>query len=308
MRLVFAGTPAAALPSLGALLASPHEVIAVLTRPDAPAGRGKALRASPVAEVARAAGVEVLTPDRPSNPALLARLTELAPDCCPIVAYGGLIPPPVLAVPAAGWVNLHFSLLPAWRGAAPVQHAVLAGDDLTGATTFRLDEGLDTGPVFGFATEPIGPADTAGDVLDRLAASGARLLLATLDGIADGRLAPMPQPAEGVSHAPKLAPADVRIDWSAPALRIDRLSRAATPVPGAWTRYGDRRIKLGPVGAVRGDALAPGEIRLDRALGVLVGTGTHPVALSSVRAEGKPAMAAADWARGARPAAGASFT
>ncbi len=308
MRLVFAGTPAAALPSLEALLASPHEVIAVLTRPDAPAGRGKALRASPVAEVARAAGVEVLTPDRPSNPALLARLTELAPDCCPIVAYGGLIPPPVLAVPAAGWVNLHFSLLPAWRGAAPVQHAVLAGDDLTGATTFRLDEGLDTGPVFGFATEPIGPADTAGDVLDRLAASGARLLLATLDGIADGRLAPMPQPAEGVSHAPKLAPADVRIDWSAPALRIDRLSRAATPVPGAWTRYGDRRIKLGPVGAVRGDALAPGEIRLDRALGVLVGTGTHPVALSSVRAEGKPAMAAADWARGARPAAGASFT
>ncbi len=308
MRLVFAGTPAAALPSLEALLASPHEVIAVLTRPDAPAGRGKALRASPVAEVARAAGVEVLTPDRPSNPALLARLTELAPDCCPIVAYGGLIPPPVLAVPPSGWVNLHFSLLPAWRGAAPVQHAVLAGDDLTGATTFRLDEGLDTGPVFGFATEPIGPADTAGDVLDRLAASGARLLLATLDGIADGRLAPMPQPAEGVSHAPKLAPADVRIDWSAPALRIDRLSRAATPVPGAWTRYGDRRIKLGPVGAVRGDALAPGEIRLDRALGVLVGTGTHPVALSSVRAEGKPAMAAADWARGARPAAGASFT
>ncbi|GAC1326920.1 MAG: methionyl-tRNA formyltransferase [Mycobacteriales bacterium] len=300
MRLVFAGTPAAALPSLEALLGSGHEVVAVVTRPDAPAGRGRRLTPSPVAELARAAGIETLTPARPKEPAFLDRLQALAPDCCPVVAYGALVPAAALAIPPAGWVNLHFSLLPAWRGAAPVQHALLAGDDVTGATTFRLEEGLDTGPVFGVLTESVRPADTAGSLLARLAEAGAQLLLATLDGIASGRLAAVPQPTDGVSLAPKLTPADVRIDWSAPAVRIDRLVRAATPAPGAWTTVRDRRLKI--LGPLRGPAdvdLAPGALRADAA-GVAVGTTRGALLLGEVQPEGKPAMTAADWARGLR--------
>src|SRR5690349_14585179 len=185
MKLVFAGTPEVAVPALDALIASGrHEVAAVVTRPDAPAGRGRRLVASPVAERAEEAGVEVLKPERPRDPEFLERLTRIAPDCCPVVAYGALLPRPALDIPAHGWVNLHFSLLPAWRGAAPVQHSLMAGDEITGASTFLIEEGLDSGPVFGTVTEPIGSRDTAGELLDRLAVSGARLLVATLDGIA----------------------------------------------------------------------------------------------------------------------------
>jgi methionyl-tRNA formyltransferase len=310
VRLVFAGTPEAAVPSLSALLASDHDVVAVVTRPDAPAGRGRRMAASPVAATARAAGVEVLTPRRVRDPDFLDRLRALAPDCCPVVAYGALIPPAALAIPMHGWVNLHFSLLPAWRGAAPVQHAILAGDDLTGATTFRLDEGLDTGPVYGVLTEPIRPDDTAGALLDRLAGAGAGLLLATLDAIAAGTLDPRPQPSDGVSLAPKLTPDDTRIDWTAPAMRVDRLVRAATPAPGAWTEFAGRRLKLGPVQIADGDAgaaLDPGELRDLGKRGVLVGTATAPVLLGSVRPEGKPEMPATAWARGARLAPDARF-
>src|SRR3954468_5437528 len=248
MRLVFAGTPAPAVPSLRALLASDrHEVVAVVTRPDAPAGRGRRIAESPVKQVAVEAGVEVLQPNKPRDPDFLDRLRTIAPDCCPVVAYGALVPQAALDIPKHGWVNLHFSLLPAWRGAAPVQHAVIAGDEITGASTFRLEAGMDTGPVFGVVTEAIRPTDTAGDLLERLADSGARLLVATLNGIEDGRLEARPQPGDGVSLAPKLEPEDVRVDWTAPAVAIDRLIRGATPAPGAWTTFRGRRLKLAPV-------------------------------------------------------------
>ena len=252
-------------------------------------------------ERAESAGLEVLTPEHPRDPAFRHRLREIAPDCCPVVAYGALIPQPVLDIPLHGWVNLHFSLLPAWRGAAPVQHALLHGDEVTGATTFRLEAGMDTGPVYGVTTEDVRPADTAGDLLHRLAVAGAGLLVATLDGIEDGALAPRPQPADGVSLAPKITVADARVDWTAPALHVDRRVRACTPAPGAWTTFRDKRVKLGPV-APTDEVLAPGEVRDG-----LVGTGTTAVRLGGVRPEGKGAMPATDWLRGLRLEPGERF-
>ncbi len=308
MRLVFAGTPEAAVPSLAALLDSPrHDVVAVLTRPDAPAGRGRKLGVSPVKQLALEAELEVLQPQRPRDPEFLDRLAEIAPDCCPVVAYGALLPRAALDIPRHGWVNLHFSLLPAWRGAAPVQHALLAGDDLTGATTFLIEEGMDTGPYYGMVTEPIAPEDTAGDLLTRLSDSGARLLVATLDGIEDGSIEARPQPAEGVSMAPKLGVDDVRIRWSEPAVVVDRLTRAAAPAPGAWTTFRDRRVKVGPVRSTDVWGLAPGEVT-QRGGQVLVGTATTAVELRQVQPEGKPQMAADAWARGLRLAAGDALT
>jgi methionyl-tRNA formyltransferase len=307
MRLVFAGTPLTAIPSLDALLASSHSVVAVLTRPDAPAGRGRQMATSAVAQRARQAGVEVLQPRRLSDSAFLARLREIAPDCCPVVAYGNLIPDAALAIPRLGWVNLHFSVLPAWRGAAPVQHAILHGDEITGATTFRLVSELDAGPVFGVVTEPVGSADTAGDLLGRLAASGAELLVATLDGIDSGELEARPQPRDGVSHAPKLDRSDARVNWKQPAQAVDRLIRACTPAPGAWTTLGGAVLKLGPVRrpAAQDDTgwpdLGPGE-GMVRGSGVFAGTGTTAVQLGDVQPEGKRWMAAPDWTRGLRSA------
>jgi len=251
--------------------------------------------------------IEVLQPRRLSDPAFLARLREIAPDCCPVVAYGNLIPDAALAVPRFGWVNLHFSVLPAWRGAAPVQHAILHGDEITGATTFRLVAELDAGPVFGVVTEPVGPADTAGDLLGRLAVSGADLLVATLDGIESGELEARPQPHDGVSHAPKVGRGDAKVNWKQPALAVDRLVRACTPAPGAWTTLGGAVLKLGPVrrrttdDAGWPDDLGPGEVEI-RGSGVFAGTGTIAVRLGDVQPEGKRRMAAADWARGLRSA------
>ena len=300
MRVLFAGTPDVAVPSLRAILASRHNVVAVLTRPDAPAGRGRTLTPSPVATVAADAGVEVLAPVRPRDPEFLARLAEIAPDCAAVVAYGGLIPPAALDIPKHGWVNLHFSLLPAWRGAAPVQHAVLAGDEVTGASTFRLEVGLDMGPVYGSVTEAVRPEDTSGDLLDRLAGSGARLLVATLDGIEDGALVATPQSSDGISSAPKLTVADAEVRWTAPALQVDRLIRACTPAPGAWTTLRGVRLKLRPVRLDQATSdLAPGEIRSDRDA-VRVGTGSHAVRLGEVQPQGRTAMPASDWARGVR--------
>ena len=303
MRLVFAGTPAAAVPSLEALLSSRHEVAAVLTRPDAPAGRGLRLAPSPVAQRAEASGIEVLRPPRPRDPDFLARLAEIGPDCCPVTAYGALIPQAALDIPPRGWVNLHFSLLPAWRGAAPVQHAILHGDDVTGATTFQLVSQLDAGPVFGVVTERVMPSDTAGDLLGRLSQSGAGLLAATLDGIESGELQARQQPPDGISYAPKITPADARVDWKLTAAAIDRLIRSCTPSPGAWTALDGARLKLGPLARARADdddsAPGPGELRVQRSR-VLVGTGTQPVELGIVQADGKRPMPAADWARGLR--------
>jgi methionyl-tRNA formyltransferase len=308
MRLVFAGTPEVALPSLSALLDSPrHEVIAVVTRPDAPAGRGRHLVRSPVGALADKHGIEVLTPRRAGDPDFLARLTELAPDCCPVVAYGALLPQAALDIPAQGWVNLHFSVLPAWRGAAPVQAAIRHGDEITGASAFRIVKALDAGPVFGVLTEPIRPRDTAGELLDRLAGSGATLLRDVLDGIEDGTLCAVDQPDEGVSYAPKVTVEDARADFTQPALAVDRLVRSVTPDPGAWAVFRDERIKLGPVEPVGGPALAPGELVVERKR-VLVGTATAPVTLGEVRAQGKKPMPAPDWARGARIEPGERLT
>jgi methionyl-tRNA formyltransferase len=298
--LVFAGTPDTALPTLRALLDSPrHEVVAVVTRPPAPAGRGRQPKAAPVAALADSAGIAVLTPRRPADPDFLTELAALAPDCCPVVAYGALLPPAALAIPPHGWLNLHFSLLPAWRGAAPVQHAILAGDEITGASTFRIEEGLDTGPVFGVLTEAIRPDDTAGTLLDRLAVGGAQLMVATLDGIEDGTVVPEPQPADGVSTAPKLTADDARVEWDRPARHVDRLVRACTPAPGAWTTFRGERLKLGPLRLCGGNDLAPGELGVSRA-GVRVGTATVEVELGAVQPPGKRPMPAPDWARGAR--------
>src|SRR6201996_9474100 len=203
MRLVFAGTPQAAVPSLDALLKSGHEVAAVVTRPDAPAGRGLRLAPSPIAQRAEAAGLEVLKPAKPGDPDFLDRLRQIAPDCCPVTAYGALIPQRALDIPPHGWVNLHFSLLPAWRGAAPVQHAILHGDDVTGASTFLIVKELDAGPVYGVLTQPMRPGDTTGTLLDRLSHSGAELLVATLDGIEDGTVPAVPQPADAGASRPR---------------------------------------------------------------------------------------------------------
>ena len=313
MRLVFAGTPATAVPSLDLLLRSDrHEVAAVVTRPDRPAGRGRTLTPSPVRKRADDAGVEVLTPERAADPDFLARLRAIAPDCCPVVAYGALLKPEALAVPVHGWVNLHFSLLPAWRGAAPVQHAILAGDDVTGASTFLIEEGLDTGPVFGRFTTTVGSRETTGDLLGRLAVDGAGLLLATLDGIEDGTISPQPQPADGASYASKLAVDDARVDWSAPAMRIDRLVRACTPEPGGWTTFRGRRVKLGPVIPLEADQSSaadppPGTIVVIGPDDVRVSTGSTHVRLGEVRLEGKSVMSAAAWLRGLRPTADDAF-
>ncbi|MFZ1178890.1 MAG: methionyl-tRNA formyltransferase, partial [Mycobacterium sp.] len=248
MRLVFAGTPEPALPSLRRLVdSSRHEVIAVLTRPDAAAGRRGKPEPSPVAREALDRGIPVLRPARPNSEEFVAELLELAPDCCAVVAYGALLRDALLAVPPHGWINLHFSLLPAWRGAAPVQAAIAAGDTITGATTFEIEPSLDSGPIYGVVTETIRPTDTAGELLERLALSGAALLSATLDGIADETLTPRPQPAEGVSIAPKITVEQARVRWDLPALVVERRIRAVTPNPGAWTLIVDLRIKLGPV-------------------------------------------------------------
>jgi len=325
MRLVFAGTPAVAIPSLRRLVDSPrHEVVAVVTRPDRPAGRGRHIARSPVAQVADEAGIEVLAPQRPRDPEFLERLAAIAPDCAPVVAYGALLPKSALDIPRHGWVNLHFSLLPAYRGAAPVQRAVLAGEDVTGASVFQIEEGLDSGPVFGTLTERVRPRDTSGDLLDRLAVAGAQLLVAAMDGIEDGALEPRPQPADGVSLAPKLTVDEVRVNWTLPDYAVDRLVRAATPAPGAWTTFRDHRVKLGPVRPVSqaagggrgggagsdlglGRALAPGEIAVAGKETVVAGTGAGLVQLDEVRPEGKSAMPAAAWARGVRPAEGEAF-
>jgi methionyl-tRNA formyltransferase len=275
----------------------------VVTRPDAPTGRGRKVEPSPVSLLAREAGLEVLSPARPREPEFLARLREIAPDCCPVTAYGALLPQAALDIPRHGWINLHFSLLPAWRGAAPVQHAVLHGDDITGATTFKLVAEMDAGPVYGMVTEPVKPADTSGDLLGRIAESGAHLLVATLDGIEDGTLQAEPQPAEGVSFAPKLGPADARVDWKLPAHLVDRMIRACTPEPGAWAEFDAGRLKLWPVSMPREAApegvpgLAPGELHVTRGA-VYAGTGSRPVLLGDVQPPGKRRMPAADWARG----------
>ncbi|WP_457966821.1 methionyl-tRNA formyltransferase [Arthrobacter sp. D1-29] len=296
MRVLFAGTPAVAVPSLDALVQAGFDVVAVLTRPDAPIGRKRVMTPSPVAARAMELGIEVIHAARVDE-SVTAKIAGVKPDVAAIVAYGGLIPRAALDIPRHGWINLHFSLLPAWRGAAPVQRAVMAGDDITGAVTFLLEEGLDTGPVFGTLTEQVGPDDTAGELLERLSHSGAVLLSQTLSAVEAGRAVPEPQQGD-VSLAPKLTLDDGRIHWNQPALAIGRRARGVTPEPGAWTTLDAQRVKLEPV-RLRPEIqdLAPGAVAVD-GKSVLVGTGSHAVELTRIQPAGKKMMAAADWARG----------
>ncbi|MBL1076618.1 methionyl-tRNA formyltransferase [Nocardia sp. 2] len=299
MRLVFAGTPEPAVPSLRRLIESErHEVAAVVTRPDAVAGRGRKVTRSPIGRLADEHGIPVFTPRKPSEPEFVEQLTELAPDCCPVVAYGALLPENVLGIPRHGWINLHFSLLPAWRGAAPVQAAILAGDEITGASTFVIEKGLDTGPVFGTMTEKVRVTDTAGILLDRLAESGAQLLESTLDGVEAGALQAIPQSPDGISYAPKVESDSAHIRWDQPALAISRRIRSVTPAPGAWTEIDGKRLKLGPVELVE-ESLPESTIDI-RKSGVFIGTATTAVRLVEVQPQGKRMMPALDWARGAR--------
>lgn len=296
MRVLFAGTPAVAVPSLDALVGAGFDIVAVLTRPDAPVGRKRVLTPSPVAARAAELGIDIIHATRVDD-AVTAQIAAAKPDVAAIVAYGGLIPRAALDVPPHGWINLHFSLLPAWRGAAPVQRAVIAGDDVTGAVTFLLEDGLDTGPVFGTLTEGVGPDDTAGVLLERLSHSGAVLLSQTLSAVEAGKAAPLPQ-AGDVSLAPKLTIDDGRLDWQQPALAIGRRARGVTPEPGAWTTLDGQRVKVEPV-RLRPDSssLEPGAVILE-GKSVLVGTGSHAVELTRIQPSGKKMMAAADWARG----------
>ncbi|MDR1633796.1 MAG: methionyl-tRNA formyltransferase [Bifidobacteriaceae bacterium] len=309
MRILLAGTPPVAVASLTALAESGHELVGVITRPDRPAGRGRHMLASPVAEAAAALALPVLKPRDPGDGAFLDQLKELRPDAVATVAYGALLPEAALSIPRHGWINLHFSLLPAWRGAAPVQRAIWAGDQITGATTFQIVKELDAGPVFGQLTYQVPARATAGEVLDTLAVDGAKLLVTTLDLVETGEARPQPQSLEGVSYARKVTSDDARIDWSAPSLAVDRQVRACTPAPGAWTTFGGQRLRIGPL-TVRpepgredaeplpGSAPPGALIALKHA--VLVRTGSGWAALGEVEPAGKTWMPADAWARGAR--------
>ncbi len=307
LRLLFAGTPEAAVPSLRALLDSRHEVVAVLTRPDAPAGRGRRMVRSPVGALADEAGIPVLTPRRLSEPGFLDTLRTLSPDCGVIVAYGALVPRAALDVPRLR-VGQPALLAPA--GLA--RRRARAGRAAARRRDHRCRD-LPAGggprhraPCTGVVTEAVATTDTAGDLLGRLSVSGAALLAATVDGLADGTVVARPQPAEGVSHAPKVTVDDARVDWAEPAVAVDRLVRSVTPEPGAWTTFRGERLGLGPVrpaDAAGVPELKPGELHAEKRR-VLVGTATAPVELGEVRPVGRRPMPAPDWARGVRITSG----
>lgn len=300
MRLVFAGTPEAAVPSLRRLAATRHDIVAVVTRTDAPLGRKRVLTPSPVARAADELGLETIKTDR-LDAAATERIAMREPDLGVIVAYGGLVREPLLSTPVHGWINLHFSLLPRWRGAAPVQRALIAGDDETGAAVFRLVPELDAGDVFAELRHRVGAHETAGELLDELAASGAELLAGVVDGIAEGTARAVAQTGEP-TFAPKLRLEDGLLDWTEPRAAVLARYRGVTPEPGAHTSLDGARLKI--VAAAASDAaadLAPGALALDGRT-VLVGTGTDPIALVTVQPAGKGPMAAADWWRGLRTA------
>lgn len=301
MRLVFAGTPEVAVPSLSALVGAGHDVVAVLTRPDAARGRSRRPVPSPVAAWASAHGLPVLKPATLRDPAFVDTLRALAPEACPVVAYGALVPEDALAVPRYGWINLHFSLLPRWRGAAPVQRAIMAGDEVTGATTFRLVRELDAGPIFASLIEPLAAHDTAGDVLARLAVDGAELLRDTVAALPT--TTPVEQDTDdGVTLAPKITVAEARLDWTQEGQVLDRLIRGCSPEPMAWTTFAGERFGIALARPLATASLAPGRLRVEKRR-VVVGTGGVDLELLTVQPQGRNAMAAADWGRGVRAGA-----
>lgn len=296
MRIVFAGSPAAAVPSLRRLAPTAHEILSVITREDSPQGRRGTLTPTPVADVAGQLGIGVIRANRLAGDATKA-VQDLQPDLGVIVAYGGLVREPLLSTPRLGWINLHFSLLPRWRGAAPVQRAIMAGDDVTGATVFQLVAELDAGDVFGRLTEPIGRLQTAGNLLECLSGSGAELLVRVVDALADGTARAEPQQGE-VTLAPKLSIADGEIDFGRTAEQVSNLIRGVTPEPGAFTTFDDSRLKVLEAAIAREvPRLAPGEFAL-AGKAVVVGTATDPIELISVHPAGRKAMDAASWWRG----------
>lgn len=296
LRIVFAGSPAAAVPTLRSLAASRHEIAAVVTREDSAQGRKRLMTPTPVAVAAEELGLPIIRANRLDD-AATAAVAEHEPDLGVIVAYGGLVREPLLSTPQYGWINLHFSLLPRWRGAAPVQHAIIAGDEVTGAAVFQLVSELDAGHVFGSFTRRVGAHETAGRVLTDLSLRGAELLLTVVDAIADGTAVARPQEGEP-SFAPKLTLADARLDWSFSARALHDRVRGVTPEPGAFTVIDGLRLKVLSA-AVAHDAapLPAGELRLVGGA-VLAGTATEPLELLEVQPAGKRPMPASAWWRG----------
>ncbi|QYH37171.1 methionyl-tRNA formyltransferase [Salinibacterium sp. M195] len=296
MRLLFAGSPEVAVPSLDALLASDHDVVGVLTRTDSAQGRRRVMTPTPVAARAEHEGIDVIRANRLDDSARAA-IADLNVDLGVIVAYGGLVPANVLTIPRLGWINLHFSLLPQWRGAAPVQRAIMAGDTVSGAAVFQLVEKLDAGDIFATLTAPIGAQQTAGALLQQLSLSGAALLEKVVNSLADGSAQAVPQSGE-ISLAPKLLLDDGRIDWSQPAQTVHNQIRGVTPEPGASTQVDGKRLKVLEAAIARETpALPTGRIEFVGKK-VFVGTATQPIELLRVHPEGRNAMDAAAWWRG----------
>jgi methionyl-tRNA formyltransferase len=301
VRVVYLGTPAAAVPPLRALLDSSHQIVAVVTRPDRPRDHQRGAPApSPVKQAAVAAGLPVLEPRSGRDPELPAQLAAFGADIGCSCAFGYLLPPEVLAAFPNGIVNLHFSLLPAYRGAAPVQRALLEGAAVTGVTTFVIDHGMDTGPLLLAAEAPIDPDEDAGALTARLAEVAGRLAVETLDALESGQVQPRPQPEEGVSLAPKVRPEEARLDFTRPAGELANAVRAFTPAPGAWTTHRGRRLKVTKAAPVADDPLPPGGVAVGPGGRLLVGTADRPLELVEVRPEGRRAMSGAEFARGAR--------
>lgn len=299
MRVLFAGTPEVALPTLDALVAAGHDVVAVLTRPDAPSGRGRIVTSSPVAQRAQELGLPVLTPSTLRGEDAHILIAQTQADIAVVVAYGLLVPGALLGIPKHGWINLHFSLLPAWRGAAPVQRAIWNGDVESGVSVFALEEGLDTGPVYAQREYRLDPTCTSGEALDAMAREGADVVVGVVNAIANGSAVSVPQADLGISHAPRITRDEARIAWQGDAIAIDRQIRACTPQPGAWTTVQGVRVRIGPVTPDPRPARGPGVMYPEDGV-VRVGTGTGSVTLGWVQPAGKGRMSAADWWRGLR--------
>jgi methionyl-tRNA formyltransferase len=296
LRIIYAGTPEFAVPALRALLAAGHQVVAVYTQPDRPAGRGRQLAQSAVKQCARELALTVEQPSSLRDVAAVERIQAQRADMLVVAAYGLILPPTVLALPRLGCINIHASLLPRWRGAAPIQRAILAGDAMTGITIMRMDAGLDTGPMLLERSTPIEPGDTAASLHDRLAEIGAAALLEAVPGIIDGSLLPRPQPGNGVTHAAKIRKDEAVIDWHAPAQHIERAVRAFNPWPVAETYWNDRQLRVWAAQWLDTQHTAvPGQVVAADGQGLRVATGSGLLALTQVQLAGGKAMSAGDF-------------